>query len=145
MGCCGSKIILDEHANADIPIFYPDFTQAHVLRIVDGDTIWASARLHPTMPLQQFNIRIDKFNAWETRSKNDEEKKQGLLAKNALEQILLHRNIRVVVIHKKESFGRVLADVFVELNGEEINVANWMIEKGFGHPYTGGKKKNFTP
>ena len=57
------------------------FQVDEVLKVVDKDTIDVRVRLVPFSILNDIRIRMEGINAWESRTRDPEEKKLGLAAK----------------------------------------------------------------
>jgi endonuclease YncB( thermonuclease family) len=72
----------------------------------------------------------------EIKSKNENEKKHALLARDALSELILHKTVVIKNI-ENEKYGRVLADIYLE----DLCLNEWMIEKGYAVKYDGGTKE----
>ena len=116
---------------------------AKLLRVVDGDTadvmidlgfdVWTKARL-----------RFKGVDTWEKRTKNLEEKEKGLLASKFTEEHLkLNDGKFVIQSYGTGKYGRVLAEIFIDLDGEETSLNKLLIENGHAYVYEGGKKQLF--
>ena len=116
---------------------------ATLLRVVDGDTAdvmidlgfntWAKKRL-----------RFKGVDTWEKRTRNLEEKAKGILASEfTKEHMELNEGKFVIQSYGTGKYGRVLAEIFVKLNGEETSLNKLLIENGHAYVYEGGKKQVF--
>ena len=116
---------------------------ATLLRVVDGDTAdvmidlgfntWSKKRL-----------RFKGVDTWEKRTRNLEEKAKGILASKFTEDYLkLNGGKFVIQSYGTGKYGRVLAEIFVKLNGEETSLNKLLIENGHAYVYEGGKKQVF--
>ena len=116
---------------------------ATLLRVVDGDTAdvmidlgfntWAKKRL-----------RFKGVDTWEKRTRNLEEKAKGILASEfTKEHMELNEGKFVIQSYGTGKYGRVLAEIFVKLNGEETSLNKLLIENGHAYVYEGGKKQIF--
>ena len=116
---------------------------AKLLRVVDGDTadvmidlgfdVWTKARL-----------RFKGVDTWEKRTRNLEEKAKGILAsKFTKEHLELNDGKFVIQSFGKGKYGRVLAEIFIDLDGEETSLNKLLIENGHAYVYEGGKKQLF--
>ena len=116
---------------------------ATLLRVVDGDTAdvmidlgfntWSKKRL-----------RFKGVDTWEKRTRNLEEKAKGILASNFTEEHLkLNDGKFVIQSFGTGKYGRVLAEIFIKLNGEETSLNKLLIENGHAYVYEGGKKQVF--
>ena len=116
---------------------------AKLLRVVDGDTadvmidlgfdVWTKARL-----------RFKGVDTWEKRTRNLEEKAKGLLASKFTEEHLkLNDGKFVIQSYGTGKYGRVLAEIFINIDGEETSLNKLLIENRHAYVYEGGKKQLF--
>jgi micrococcal nuclease len=136
--------------------------QCELIKVVDGDTIDCFIDLGFKLKTKK-RIRYMGIDTWESRTKDLEEKKKGLLAK-ARNKELLEQGVFKLKSFGTGKFGRVLGEIFVDpaVVGEHINeciknddsemdldhdgwvsVNDILIEEGHAYPYYGGKKKVF--
>ena len=113
-----------------------------LVRVVDGDTsdamidlgfnTWVKAR-----------IRFMGVDAWESRTRNKEEKVKGLAAKAYVKDLLENSDNGKfsIISHGVGKYGRVLGELFVK--GHETSVNELLKENGHASEYYGGKKKVF--
>ena len=100
---------------------------AKVLRVVDGDTIDCMVDLGFNVTMK-IRFRMVGYNAPETyRPKNDDELKAGLLATEALKEMIDNKN---VIVHSNK-FGkyRYLAEIFIR-EDDDYSVNEMMVIKG---------------
>ena len=136
--------------------------EAELIKVLDGDTIDCYIDLG-------FNIKIKKrirymgIDTWESRTRDLEEKKKGLLAKARNKELLEAGKFKLISFGTGK-FGRVLGEVFVspdyvgqniteQINNPDSNIDlssdGWvsindiLIEEGHAYDYHGGKKKDF--
>ena len=118
------------------------------LKVVDGDTIDAEIDLGFDIKVKK-RVRFMGINAPESRTRDLEEKKRGLAAKDRLKSILEFNNNKCILkVSGVGKYGRALATVLVEslspLNGEDgvtlIDVNKQLIEEGHAVEYWGGKR-----
>ena len=108
-------------------------------RVVDGDTIDATIDLGFDT-WKKTRIRFYGINAPESRTRDLEEKKKGLAAKERLIEILkANDNKFVLKSHGVGKYGRCLGELYVETLGE-ISVQQTLINEGHGVAYFGGKR-----
>ena len=121
---------------------------ALVDRVVDGDTIDVTIDLGFKV-WKKMRVRMEGINTPESRTRDLEEKKRGLAAKDRLKSILeFNNNNCVLKVSGVGKYGRALATVLVEslspLNGEDgitlIDVNKQLIEEGHAVEYWGGKR-----
>jgi len=94
--------------------------KAKILRVIDGDTFVADVVMFTLRLVFDFCITVHKVvtlrlygvDTPEIRTKNKKEKKRGLLVKSFVQSLLEEREVDVI-IHKKDNFGRWLAEVFI--------------------------------
>jgi len=117
-------------------------------RVVDGDTIDVTIDLGFNV-WKKIRVRMEGINTPESRTRDLEEKKRGLAAKDRLVEILkFNDNKCVLKVSGVGKYGRALATVLVEslspLNGEDgitlIDVNKQLIEEGHAIEYWGGKR-----
>jgi len=115
---------------------------AKLVRVVDGDTCDALIDLGFNTWVKK-RIRFKGIDTWESRTRDLEEKKKGLIAKAYTKDLLENSDEGKFVLksYGVGKYGRVLADLFVK--GHEISVNQLLIENGHAYKYEGGKKKVF--
>ena len=151
MGCCFSEeeitttaIVVAEYSTTKP--YRPVITRGRAVKVYDGDTLWVAATPEGMVgnPVFRFNIRMLGYDSPEIRTKNPKEKEAAVKARDALSELLSDKIFRIEQCEKSDKYGRLLATLYVNDNdGKVINVNKWMIEKGFGYPYDGGKKQDF--
>ncbi len=106
--------------------------KCELIRCVDGDTVDFFIDLGFSVKVKK-RVRLFQIDAWESRTKDLEEKKKGLAAKKFLKNIL--RNANNLMLDTEKDFtgkyGRVLGTLFVD--GTNIN--ELLIEKGHAVRY----------
>ena len=121
---------------------------AIVDRVVDGDTVDVTIDLGFSV-WKKIRVRMEGINTPESRTRDLEEKKRGLAAKDRLIEILTFNNNKCVLkVSGVGKYGRALATVLVEslspLNKEDsitlIDVNKQLIEEGHAVEYHGGKR-----
>ena len=122
--------------------------KALVDRVVDGDTIDVTIDLG-FKTWKKVRVRMEGINTPEARTRDLEEKKLGLAAKDRLVEILkFNDNKCVLKVSGVGKYGRALATVLVNslspLNGEDgitlVDVNKQLIEEGHAVEYWGGKR-----
>ena len=121
---------------------------ALVDRVVDGDTIDVTIDLGFKV-WKKMRVRMEGINTPESRTRDLQEKKRGLAAKDRLIEILkFNDNKCILKVSGVGKYGRALATVLVNslspLNGEDgvtlIDVNKQLIEEGHAVEYYGGKR-----
>jgi endonuclease YncB( thermonuclease family) len=117
-------------------------------RVVDGDTIDVTIDLGFNV-WKKIRVRMEGINTPESRTRDLEEKKRGLAAKDRLIEILKFNNNKCrLKVSGVGKYGRALATVLVDslsvLNGEDgvtlIDVNKQLIKEGHAVEYWGGKR-----
>jgi endonuclease YncB( thermonuclease family) len=92
------------------------------IRVVDGDTYDLGVdvkHMHPEQPVWLPRIRCSYFDAPERKESGWKEAKDALAAKLAARQLRIET-------HGRDSFGRLLAETFVD--GQALS--EWAIQRG---------------
>ena len=122
--------------------------KANIDRVVDGDTIDCTIDLGFST-WKKIRVRMEGINTPESRTRDKEEKKRGLAAKERLKEILKYNDNKCVLkVSGLGKFGRALASVYVDTLSSttpkssitEINVNKQLIEEGHAVEYFGGKR-----
>ena len=113
-----------------------------LVRVVDGDTCDAMIDLGFNVWVKE-RIRFYGVDTWESRTRDLEEKKKGVAAKEFVKDLLENSDEGKFVLksYGVGKYGRVLADLFVKGNDKSIN--QLLLENGHAYEYEGGKKKVF--
>ena len=136
--------------------------ECELIRVVDGDTIDCWIDLGFKVKFKS-RVRYMGLDTWESRTRDLDEKKKGLLAK-ARNKELLEQGVFKLRSFGTGKYGRVLGEVFVSpdyvgehiiecinsVNNEiDLSIDGWvsvndiLIEEGHAYNYDGGKKKEF--
>ena len=115
---------------------------AKVVRVVDGDTADAMIDLGFDTWVKK-RIRFYGVDTWESRTRNLEEKKKGLAAKDYVKNLLENSDEGKFLLksHGVGKYGRVLGELFVK--GHDTSVNELLKENGHAYEYHGEKKKVF--
>ena len=115
---------------------------AKLLRVVDGDTADAMIDLGFNVWIKN-RIRFHGVDAWESRTRDKEEKVKGLAAKSYVKNLLENSDEGKfkIVSHGVGKYGRCLGELFVK--GQDTSVNELLKENGHAYEYHGGKKKIF--
>ena len=118
-------------------------------KVVDGDTVDVTIDLGFDVCTKQ-RVRLLGIDTPESRTRDLEEKKFGLLSKKKLREWCLKAvasekddieiQLRCPEADSRGKFGRILAEVWVSEDGEWTNVNKWLCDNGFAVPYTGQNK-----
>ena len=109
--------------------------KAKLDRVVDGDTVDANINLGFDITIHK-RIRLTGIDTPESRTRDLEEKKRGLAAKNRLIELLGNGEF---ILESREvgKFGRVLGTIHVG----KSNINDQLVKEGHAVEYWGGKKK----
>tara|TARA_B100001094_G_scaffold237098_1_gene232284 strand:- start:12030 stop:12497 length:468 start_codon:yes stop_codon:yes gene_type:complete len=120
-------------------------------KVVDGDTIDVTLDLGFDVCTRQ-RVRLLGIDTPESRTRDLEEKKFGLLSKKKLKEWCLKAvasekddieiQLRCPEADSRGKFGRILAEVWVCEDGEWTNVNEWMCREGYAVPYVGQNKND---
>ena len=118
-------------------------------KVVDGDTIDVNIDLGFDVCTKQ-RVRLLGIDTPESRTRDLEEKKFGLLSKKKLKEWCLKAvasekddieiELRCPEADSRGKFGRVLAEIWASEDGQWTNVNKWMCEEGYAVPYVGQNK-----
>ena len=116
-------------------------------RVVDGDTIDALIDVGFDIWLKK-RVRFHGMDAWESRTRNLEEKAKGLEAKARLIELLDKVSNKPgyfrIRSHGLGKYGRLLGEIFImDKDDKQISINEQLIEEGHAYVYDGGKKKVF--
>ena len=95
--------------------------KAKVVRIVDGDTVELQVDLGFYVTYKHA-FRLADINAPEIRTKDQEEKKEGMAAKEALEKLLPVGSEVSITTEKTGKYGRWLAHLYVDAGEPKVRV-----------------------
>lgn len=107
---------------------------AKIDRVVDGDTVDALVDLGFDT-WKKVRIRMMGINTPESRTRDLEEKKRGLAAKDRLIELLGDGNF-TLQSHGVGKYGRCLGEIFIE----DMNVNQQLITEGHAVAYYGGTR-----
>ena len=120
--------------------------KAKITRVVDGDTVDALIDCGFSV-FRQERIRLYGIDAYESRTRDKEEKKKGLAAKARLKELVKEGKNFVIVrteIDKKGKFGRLLGRLYRAPDFEQLGGLSYnqiLVNEGHAIDYFGGKKK----
>ena len=109
-----------------------------VTRVVDGDTVDVDIDLGFGVWLHKERVRIYGIDTPESRTRDLEEKKYGLAAKELVKTFVKGKSIilRTEKYDAKGKFGRILGDIVVD----KVSLSETMIAKHHAVPYYGQSK-----
>ena len=121
--------------------------RAKLERVVDGDTIDALIDVGFDIWVKK-RIRYKGIDTWESRTKDLDEKKLGIAAKERNKELLESVSSKPGYFRLKShgvgKYGRVLGEILIkDTEGIEYNINQTLIDEGHAYEYEGGKKKMF--
>ena len=121
--------------------------RAKLERVVDGDTIDALIDVGFDIWVKK-RIRYMGIDTWESRTRDLEEKKKGLAAKERnkelLEKVSSKPGFFRLMSHGVGKYGRVLGELFIEdIEGKQYSINEQLKIEGHAYEYHGGKKQIF--
>tara|TARA_B100001939_G_C16928531_1_gene612888 strand:+ start:1149 stop:1511 length:363 start_codon:yes stop_codon:yes gene_type:complete len=111
-------------------------------RVVDGDTVDVDIDLGFGVWLRKQRIRLFGINAPESRTRDLEEKKKGLAAKQFVVDFLddEYLILKTETYDATGKYGRILGSIFRTTDYADKSVNEYLVEKGHAVPYFGGKR-----
>ena len=114
-----------------------------VAHIVDGDTVDVDIDLVFGVWMKKQRIRLYGIDTPESRTRDLEEKKYGLAAKEFLTGMLDHEAGIILKTHKDKEgkFGRILGELWRTTNYADQSINEYMVEKSHAVEYYGQSKE----
>ena len=112
---------------------------AKVTRVVDGDTIDCIVDLGFKISIAE-RFRLYGVDTPESRTRDKEEKKRGLAAKEFVKHRIQSQNVEIDVTKGQGKYGRYLATVYYFVDDIKINLNKELVEHGHAVRYFGGKR-----
>ena len=119
--------------------------KATLIKVVDGDTVDAMIDCGFST-FKKERIRLHGINAPESRTRDKEEKKRGLAAKERLKELIKEGKNQCLVetsIDKKGKYGRLLGKLFPLPQTPEVGIKSYnqiLLDEGHAELYDGGKR-----
>ena len=116
-----------------------------ITRVVDGDTVDVDIDLGFGVWLHKERVRLHGIDTPESRTRDLEEKKYGLLAKEQIKSFMPVGSMQTLVTMKDKAgkFGRILGKFKIHDGKEdrETTLNEWMIENHYAVAYLGQSKE----
>lgn len=110
--------------------------EATIRRWVDGDTVDVDIDLGFGLIYANQRLRLFGIDAYESRTRDLDEKKKGLAATDYVNEIAPVGTKVTIITHKEGKYGRILAEVFVETGPNEYKCINSLLtEEGHATRY----------
>ena len=116
--------------------------RCEVVRIIDGDTIRVDVDLGFGIWSRNETVRLYGIDTPESRTRDLEEKKYGLAAKQFLTNMLNDSGGIKLKSHGKGKFGRILGELWRTTNYADKSINEYMVEKHHAAPYHGQSKQD---
>ena len=115
-----------------------------VVKVIDGDTVDVDIDLGVGVCLHKERIRLFGIDTPESRTRDLEEKKYGLAAKEYLTGMLDDDGGIILKTHKDKTgkFGRILGELWRTTNYADQSINNYMIDKHHAVMYLGQSKED---
>ena len=113
-----------------------------LVKVVDGDSVDIDIDLGFGVWLRKQRIRMMGIDTPESRTRDLEEKKYGLAAKERITQLIANARTFKSALDEKGKFGRLLGDfeVYDSVNDKWGSCVEIMIKEGHGVRYHGQSK-----
>ena len=115
-----------------------------IRRVVDGDTVDVDIDLGFDMWIHNERVRLFGIDTPESRTRDLEEKKAGLFAKDVVLHYLPEGSKQVLRTHKDKvgKYGRVLGEfvIYDSLADRQTTINQFMIDHKIGVEYSGKSK-----
>jgi micrococcal nuclease len=103
-----------------------------VNRVIDGDTIDVDIDLGFWVTVS-YRVRLKDIDAAETRTKDIQEKAEGIKARLWLEKELAREGEWIIETHKEDKYGRILGTLYFV--GDPVTLNEKMLNEGIAKPY----------
>ena len=117
-----------------------------VLRVVDGDTVDVAIDLGFGVWMHKERIRLHGIDTPESRTRDLEEKKYGLLAKQMIKNFMPVGSMQTLVTTKDKAgkFGRILGKfvIYDKKTDAQMTINDWMIREHHAVAYHGQSKED---
>ena len=117
-----------------------------VLRVVDGDTVDVDNDLGFGVWMHKERIRLHGIDTPESRTRDLEEKKYGLLAKQMIKNFMPVGSMQTLVTTKDKAgkFGRILGKfvIYDKKTDAQMTINDWMIREHHAVAYHGQSKED---
>ena len=117
-----------------------------VSRVVDGDTVEVDIDLGCGVWMHKERIRLYGIDTPESRTRDLEEKKYGLLAKQQIESFMPRGSMQTLVTVKDKAgkFGRILGKflIYDKKTDRQMTINDWMVREHHAVAYHGQSKED---
>ena len=120
-------------------VSYGTFTVSKVISVYDGDTFRVDIDELSPITCKNISIRVNGVDTPEIRGKCDSEKELAIEARDYVAELLDNADEILLVSTERGKYFRILAVVMID----GINLAELLIDNGFGYVYEGDTKKSW--
>ena len=115
-----------------------------IVKIIDGDTVDVDIDLGFGVWMHKERIRLYGIDTPESRTRDLDEKKYGLIAKGGIEKFMPVGSMQTLITQKDKSgkFGRILGKFRVNDGHYDIILNDWMISNHHAVAYYGQSKQD---
>ena len=117
-----------------------------VSRVVDGDTVDVDIDLGFGVWMHKERIRLYGIDTPESRTRDLEEKKYGLLAKQQIESFMPRGSMQTLLTVKDKAgkFGRILGKflIYDKKTDRQMTINDWMVREHHAVAYHGQSKED---
>ena len=115
-----------------------------IVKIIDGDTVDVDIDLGFGVWMHKERIRLYGIDTPESRTRDLDEKKYGLIAKGWIEKFMPVGSMQTLITQKDKSgkFGRILGKFIVNDGHYDIILNDWMISNHHAVAYYGQSKQD---
>jgi len=111
----------------------------NVLKVIDGDTVDVEIDLGFDLTKKE-RVRLGGIDTPESRTRDLEEKKLGLQAKDYFKSLIMNADKLIVRTEKDGKFGRMIGYLYMNPDAT-VSLNQMLIDEGFAWMYDGGTKK----
>ena len=115
---------------------YDNITDFEIVKVRDGDTFVINVKNIPDVFGEEIAVRIRGIDTPELNDEREDIRKISIQAKEELERLLYSGKKVILYDLGRDKYFRLLASVKVG----DIDIAEYMIERGLAKEYDGGKK-----
>jgi endonuclease YncB( thermonuclease family) len=106
-----------------------------IIKVIDGDTVTGIFKFKDSF--YKYNFRINGIDTAEIHSKNENEKKKGLNAKDYLYDLIINKTIFANFLDF-DKYGRILVNLYLN---DKDSISDLLIQGGYANKYDGKTKE----
>ncbi|MEM1054459.1 MAG: thermonuclease family protein [Bacteroidota bacterium] len=115
---------------------HPEYRyRATIASVYDGDTFRADVDLGFSAWLKNIQFRMFGINTPELRGGTEETKRAGYAARDRLRELMPVGSAVLIRSTKAGKYGRYLADVYREVDGETLHLNQILLDEGHATEY----------